>query len=113
MGTMALRIKKENEEDDVLQVYERWEDYDLDERLLKGIYGMGFESPSYIQKTAIAPILHGRDVRAQAQSGTGKTGAFAVASLQKIDLSKNATQVLILCSTREIAEQNATCTTSI
>lgn len=100
-------------EEELLVVYERWEDYNLKEELLKGIYSIGFETPSYIQKTAIAPILAGRDIRAQAQSGTGKTGAFSVASLQKIDAGLGKTQVLILCSTREIAEQNAERTTSL
>lgn len=109
---MAIPIINEKEEE-TLNVYERWEDYNLNEKLLKGIYSIGFETPSYIQKTAIAPILEGRDIRAQAQSGTGKTGAFSVASLQKIDPLLNKTQVLILCSTREIAEQNAACTTII
>lgn len=108
---MALKIINEAEEN--VHIYEKWEDYDLNEKLLKGIYGIGFETPSFIQKTAIAPILAGRDIRAQAQSGTGKTGAFAIASLQKIDQSLQETQILILCSTREIAEQNATCTSKI
>lgn len=108
---MAVPIIDETEEN--VQVYEKWEDMGLNEKLLKGIYGIGFETPSFIQKTSIGPILAGRDIRAQAQSGTGKTGAFAIASLQKIDLSLEKTQVLILCSTREIAEQNAITTSSI
>ncbi|ELA47090.1 hypothetical protein VCUG_01451 [Vavraia culicis subsp. floridensis] len=107
--------KEETNVDDkaILNIYERWEDYYLKDPLLRGIYSIGFETPSYIQKTAIGPILHGRDIRAQAQSGTGKTGAFAVASLQRIDETLPATQVLVLCSTREIAEQNAARTTEI
>lgn len=108
---MAVPIIDETEE--TVQIYEKWEDMGLNEKLLKGIYGIGFETPSFIQKTAIGPILAGRDIRAQAQSGTGKTGAFSIASLQKIDLSLERTQVLILCSTREIAEQNANTTSCI
>ncbi|KRH93056.1 Translation initiation factor 4F, helicase subunit [Pseudoloma neurophilia] len=108
---MAVPIIDETEEQ--TQVFEKWEDMNLNEKLLKGIYGIGFETPSFIQKTAIGPIIAGRDIRAQAQSGTGKTGAFAIASLQKIDQSLEKTQVLILCSTREIAEQNANTTSTI
>ena len=63
-----------------------WENFDLDTSLLRGIYSYGFENPSPIQQKAIKPILDGKDVIAQSQSGTGKTGCFVVASLQKIDL---------------------------
>lgn len=116
---MAIPIITSEANDDstkektILNIYERWEDYDLKDPLLRGIYNIGFEVPSYIQKTAIGPILAGKDIRAQAQSGTGKTGAFAVASLQRINENDKFTQVLILCSTREIAEQNATRTQEI
>lgn len=88
-------------------MHDVWEDYGLKEALLKGIYSMGFEKPSFIQKAAVQPIIDGKDVRAQAQSGTGKTGAFAVAALQMCDTNVHATQVLVLASTREIAAQNA------
>ncbi|EJW02324.1 hypothetical protein EDEG_00301 [Edhazardia aedis USNM 41457] len=86
--------------------YRNWDEYDLKEKLLEAIFALGFDKPSEIQKTAIAPLLNGRDVRAQAQSGTGKTATFGIAALQKIT-EKRETQVLILVSTREIAEQNA------
>ncbi|KAF9764342.1 ATP-dependent RNA helicase eIF4A [Nosema granulosis] len=90
-----------------VKLYNKWEEYGLDANLLKGIYAMGFETPSFIQKAAIKPIIDGCDIRAQAQSGTGKTGAFAIGALQSLDQSLQATQVLVLVSTREIAAQNA------
>lgn len=90
-----------------VKMYDTWEDYELKEVLKRGIYSIGFETPSFIQKAAIQPIIDGRDIRAQAQSGTGKTGAFAVAALQILDERVHATQVLVLASTREIAAQNA------
>lgn len=82
-----------------------WNEMDLKETLLRGIYGYGFENPSPIQKKGIMPILTGRDVIAQAQSGTGKTGAFAVSSLQRVDETLNEVQGLILAPTRELAIQ--------
>lgn len=88
-------------------MYHKWEDYNLDEDLVRGIYNMGFETPSHIQKVAIKPIIDGKDIRAQAQSGTGKTGAFAIGALQCVDRNDLCTQILVIVSTREIAAQNA------
>lgn len=82
-----------------------WDDMDLKHELLRGIYAYGFEIPSEIQKKAILPIISGKDVIAQAQSGSGKTGSFSVGILQKIDLSQARTQVLILAPTHELAKQ--------
>jgi translation initiation factor 4A len=82
-----------------------WNDINMKEDLLRGIYSYGFESPSPIQKRAILPIVQGRDVIAQAQSGTGKTGAFTISSIQCIDENVNEIQVLILAPTRELAIQ--------
>lgn len=65
----------------------------------------GFEKPSAIQQRAIRPIVIGRDVIAQAQSGTGKTATFAIAILQALDISVRETQVLTLSPTRELAVQ--------
>ena len=62
-----------------------WENLNLNTNLLRGIYSYGFENPSPIQQKAIKPILDGKDVIAQSQSGTGKTGCFVIATLQKID----------------------------
>lgn len=65
----------------------------LREDLLRGIYAYGFEKPSAIQQRAIMPVIKGRDTIAQAQSGTGKTGTFAVGILQSIDTSLRECQV--------------------
>ena len=82
-----------------------WEDLEAKMDLLRGIYAIGFETPSPIQKKAISPMFDKKDVIAQAQSGTGKTGCFAVASLQLTDVTKSVPQVLILSPTRELAMQ--------
>ena len=83
----------------------KWSDMNLKENLLRGIYSHGFENPSPIQKKGIMPILTGRDVIAQAQSGTGKTGAFTVSTLQCVDETLNEVQGLLLAPTRELAIQ--------
>jgi superfamily II DNA/RNA helicase len=72
--------------------------------LLRGIYAYGFENPSAIQGKAIVPFLLGRDIIGQAQSGTGKTGAFSISVLQKMDVTKGI-QALILAPTRELVNQ--------
>lgn len=77
----------------------------LREDLLRGIYQYGFEKPSAIQQRAILPIVQGRDVIAQAQSGTGKTSLIAVTLLQMIDLNRKEPQALVLSPTRELATQ--------
>lgn len=84
-----------------------WEDIVTNTQLLRSVYGYGFEHPSPIQAKAILPILDGRDLIAQAQSGTGKTGAFTIASLAKLDLTNASPQVLILAPTRELVQQIA------
>eukprot|EP00245_Coleochaete_scutata_P007203 TRINITY_DN22332_c0_g1_i1.p1 TRINITY_DN22332_c0_g1~~TRINITY_DN22332_c0_g1_i1.p1 ORF type:complete len:428 (-),score=91.59 TRINITY_DN22332_c0_g1_i1:797-2020(-) len=75
------------------------------EELLRGIYSYGFEKPSAIQQRAILPILQGRDVIAQAQSGTGKTSMIALSVCQIADTSTREVQALILSPTRELAVQ--------
>ena len=89
------------------QTFESWDDENvsLKQKLLRGIYAHGFEQPSPIQKKAIIPMTQGNDLLAQAQSGTGKTGAFTVSTLQLIDTTKNEVQALILAPTRELADQ--------
>jgi len=86
-------------------VFESFDDYDLNENLLRGIYSYGFEKPSAIQQRGIKPILDGRDTIGQAQSGTGKTATFVVGLLQRIDIELKQTQGLILAPTRELANQ--------
>ena len=88
--------------------YETWDEIEeLQERtdILRGIYSYGFEKPSPIQKRAIKPLMMGYDIIAQAQSGTGKTGCFAVGTLYRIDPTLNAIQAMILAPTRELSRQ--------
>jgi len=86
---------------------ETWDDIEIPEKILRGIFGYGFEAPSPIQKKALGAIFSGKDVVAQAQSGTGKTAAFAIGALNKIDLSLNATQIVVLSPTKELTIQTA------
>lgn len=82
-----------------------WDELSVSPEILHGIYSYGFESPSEIQQRAIPPLMEGRDVIAQAPSGTGKTGAFAVAAIAAVDLSLNYPQVIILAPTHELVTQ--------
>lgn len=99
-----------------------FDDLGLKEDLLRGIYAYSecsglyvvftlngfwedFEKPSAIQQRAILPIIQGRDVIAQAQSGTGKTATFSISILQSIDVTVRETQALVLSPTRELATQ--------
>ena len=79
----------------------------LPENLLRGIYAHGFEKPSVIQSVAIVPLVKGRDVLGQAQSGTGKTGTFGIGVLSRVDPTLKQTQVLIMAHTHELAGQIA------
>mmetsp|Transcript_67879 Transcript_67879/g.129139 ORF Transcript_67879/g.129139 Transcript_67879/m.129139 type:complete len:113 (-) Transcript_67879:217-555(-) len=87
-------------------VLDSFDDLDLQEELLRGIYSYGFEKPSAIQQRAIRPMMDGRDTIGQAQSGTGKTATFVIGSLQQIDFSLQRCQCLMLAPTRELAAQN-------
>lgn len=84
-----------------------WEELEVDEKILRGINSMGFESPSPIQQRAIKPISMGRDIVAQAQSGTGKTATFAIGALSRVDFNLKKTQVIILSPTKELTIQTA------
>jgi len=85
---------------------ESWDDFGMDTGVLRGIYSIGFEKPSPIQSKAIKPMMDGKDLLAQAQSGTGKTGAFSIGTLNRIDTSKNTIQAVILSPTRELSQQS-------
>lgn len=89
-----------------------WDCLNIKPDLLRGIYSYGFESPSEIQNSSIKPFIDGNDIIAQAQSGTGKTGAFTIGTLQMIDL-KGGTQALILAPTHELVKQITDVVTSI
>jgi len=80
-------------------------DLAISAELLSAVTDMGFTSPSPIQAEAIPPILEGRDVIGQAQTGTGKTAAFGIPALDLIDIQDRSVQALILCPTRELAVQ--------
>lgn len=85
----------------------RFEELEINEKLLKGIEAMGFEETSPIQSEAIPDILKGIDIIGQAQTGTGKTASFGIPVLEKLDLKNKNVQALILCPTRELAIQVA------
>eukprot|EP00899_Mesostigma_viride_P017911 jgi/Mesvir1/26120/Mv06837-RA.1 len=84
-----------------------FEDYFLKRELLMGIYEKGFERPSPIQEESIPIALTGRDVLARAKNGTGKTAAFCIPVLEKVDTKKNCIQALLLVPTRELALQTS------
>src|ERR1041385_852368 len=80
-------------------------DLGLRDSLLATITSLGYEVPTPIQERTIPVLLDGRDLIGQAQTGTGKTAAFALPILQKIDAARHETQALILAPTRELAVQ--------
>ena len=84
---------------------DNFEDLNLKETLLRGIYACGYENPSSIQKKAILPMIENNDLIAQAQSGTGKTATFSIGLLQNIDENLKETQALVLSHTRELSFQ--------
>ena len=91
-------------DDSVITKYESFEDMELKDELLRGIFAHGYEKPSPIQQKAIKPFIEGRDLIAQSQSGTGKTATFAISILQKIK-DEQKTQALIVSHTRELSAQ--------
>jgi translation initiation factor 4A len=99
------QFKNDEASEKLIQPIDSFEELNLDDKILRGIFGYGFEKPSPIQARAIRPFINGRDIIAQAQSGTGKTGTFCLSVLGKIDFRVNQTQALILAHTRELASQ--------
>lgn len=87
------------------EVVEIFEDMNLKQDLLRGIFGYGFVKPSAIQQKGIIPLILKKDTIAQAQSGSGKTATFIIGALQNIDFGDLKTQVLIMAPTRELAFQ--------
>ncbi len=83
----------------------KFSDLGLSEQLLNTLNQIGYETPTAIQAQAIPTLISGKDVLGMAQTGTGKTAAFALPVLDKIDTSSKATQVLVLTPTRELAIQ--------
>merc|ERR1711998_96437 len=88
-----------------IEIIPTFDELGLREDLLRGIYAFGFEKPSAVQQRAIGPVVSGRDVIAQSQSGTGKTPLIAISSLQTLDTKMRECQVLVLSPTRELAGQ--------
>ena len=90
---------------DTIVSYDTFEELGLKDNLLRGIYSMGFEKPSAIQQKAIKPFIDGKDLIAQAQSGTGKTATFGISILQSLDESLKETQAVVVSHTRELSNQ--------
>ena len=86
-------------------ITDSFEDMKLKKNLLRGIYAYGWEKPSTIQQRAVVPVIEGHDIIAQSQSGTGKTGAFTVACIQRVISANPQCQILIVSPTRELAGQ--------
>ncbi|CAD5221139.1 unnamed protein product [Bursaphelenchus okinawaensis] len=84
-----------------------FEQFGLSRNLLKGIFEKGWERPSPIQEASIAYALSGQDILARAKNGTGKTGAYCIPCIEKIDNTLNAIQGLIIVPTRELALQTS------
>ena len=92
-------------EDPSIELINSWDDLNIDPSILRSIYAYGFEKPSPIQRRGIKPLVDGRDVIGQAQSGTGKTATFSIGALSRIDITKNTNQVLIMSPTHELTKQ--------
>ena len=92
----------------VIKEYDSFDVMNISDNILRGLYGFGFEKPSPIQRKAIVPMIEGRDILAQAQSGTGKTGTFVIGGLSRIDPELNEVQMVVISPTRELADQTAT-----
>lgn len=87
------------------EIHDSFDTMGLSDELLHGIYANGFDKPSKIQRIAITPMRDRRDILAQSQSGTGKTGTFTIGALSCIDPRVQSPQVLVLTPTRELAQQ--------
>jgi len=104
-GHIDTSVGSEDIESTWTEIIDNFDDMNLRENLLRGIFAYGFEKPSAIQQRAIMPVIKGHDVIAQAQSGTGKTATFSISALQCIDFSLEQCQALVLAPTRELAQQ--------
>jgi translation initiation factor 4A len=113
MTTISNNTNMSNTETPETKTFKQWDDVDMNMKLLRGIYAYGFENPSPIQQKALLPMMDGRDIIGQAQSGTGKTGAFTVGTLANIDTKCDFTQAIIISPTHELARQNCNVIRSI
>ena len=97
-----MEVNNNNEE-----VKIRYDESGLDEKIIRAVSEMGFEYMSPIQKAAIPVMMEGKDIIGQAQTGTGKTAAFGIPLLEKVDPDNKHLQAVVLCPTRELAMQAA------
>ena len=88
-------------------MYETFDELGIQPEILQAVKDMGFEEPTPIQKVSIPVALSGKDLIGQAQTGTGKTAAFGIPVLERIDTTKPGPQAVILSPTRELAIQSA------
>jgi len=84
-----------------------WDELEVSSEILRGIFASGFDKPSPIQRRAIKPLMDGKDIIGQAQSGTGKTATFTIGALTHVKVEDNTTQILVLSPTRELSIQTA------
>lgn len=106
-GAKETEEKEEKGETEEKQEGLRYEDAGIDARILRAVKELGFEHMTPIQEQAIPLFMTGRDIIGQAQTGTGKTAAFGIPILQKINPENRSLQAVILCPTRELAMQAA------
>ena len=90
-------------------MYDTFKELGLVPEIMKAIEDMGFEEPTPIQKASIPAAMEGKDLIGQAQTGTGKTAAFGIPILEKIDMTEKGPQAIVLSPTRELAIQSAAC----
>lgn len=102
-----VKRKEESENSQEEEKRMRYEDAGIDSRILRAVRELGFEHMTPIQEQAIPLFMTGQDIIGQAQTGTGKTAAFGIPILQKIDPENRNLQAVILCPTRELAMQAA------
>lgn len=105
--TKEIEKTDENNSNGLLEPesFAKWDELDINPAILRGIYSYGFETPSPIQSKSIISIVKGKDIIAQAQSGTGKTAAFSVGALSRVNVNLKTNQVLILSPTHELTKQ--------
>ena len=103
----AINTIEEDTSEISLHEVNSWDELDVSPEILRGIYASGFEKPSPIQRRAIKPLMDGKDIIGQAQSGTGKTATFTIGALTHVKVEEKTTQVLVLSPTRELSIQTA------
>ena len=103
----AINTTEEDTSEISLHEINSWDELEVSPEILRGIFDSGFDKPSPIQRRAIKPLMDGKDIIGQAQSGTGKTATFTIGALTHVKVEENTTQVLVLSPTRELSIQTA------